>query len=265
MLIIFLISYRIIFTSKFLLNMFFIRTLQFFCYNHSVIYSMNMKIKILCGKDASEAVGVAVIIDIFRAASTEAYILNNNARYILPVGTIEEALLLKEENPSYVLIGENDGLKPDGFQYGNSPFEVLNVDFTGKVIIHRSTAGTKGVIAAKDCDEIIFGSFVTAKSIFNYIKAKNPEIVSIVAMDGKDTEDDMFAQYLASSLNNKSTNFEQILYKLKEHLASQRFLDETNTAFPKEDFDLCLDIDRFDFICKIQKEGGNLISRRLDI
>src|SRR5215204_2119164 len=95
-------------------------------------------------KDADKATGLAIVIDVFRAFTTEAYIFANGASKIIPVLDLEEAYKLKKENPEYLLVGERKGIKPEGFDFGNDPSEVVNVDFTGKTIIHTTSNGTKG-------------------------------------------------------------------------------------------------------------------------
>ena len=124
-----------------------------------------MKIHLV--NDAKQAKGVAVVIDILRAATVAAFILGNNAKYIIPVKTKEEAFELKKAHPDYILIGENNGYKIKDFDYGNSPSEIKAIDFTGKVVVHRSSNGTQGLVNAQSADEIIFGSFVTFSAIKN--------------------------------------------------------------------------------------------------
>jgi len=75
---------------------------------------------------AIEATGLTVIIDVFRAFSTECFVFQNGAKYIIPVLTLEEAYELKRQNSDYVLMGERGGVRPEGFDYGNSPTEILS-------------------------------------------------------------------------------------------------------------------------------------------
>ena len=81
---------------------------------------------------AKQARGLAVIIDVFRAFSTACYVVRNGAEEIIPVGDVELAYQLKEENPGCVLMGERKGQKLPGFDYGNSPTEIETVGFSGK-------------------------------------------------------------------------------------------------------------------------------------
>ena len=84
---------------------------------------------------ATRATGTVAIIDVFRAFTTAAVALANGAARILMVSTVEEALALCDAGIGQLCTGEVHGRSPDGFDFGNSPFEVSTVDFTGKTII----------------------------------------------------------------------------------------------------------------------------------
>ena len=63
---------------------------------------------------AKQARGLTVIIDVFRAFSTACYVVRNGASEIIPVGDVELAYQLKEENSDCVLMGERKGkILPD--------------------------------------------------------------------------------------------------------------------------------------------------------
>ncbi len=52
-------------------------------------------------------------------------------------------------------------------------------DLKGKTVIHTTTAGTQGLINASGADIVITGSFVNAGAIIRFIKALNPDLVSL--------------------------------------------------------------------------------------
>lgn len=93
---------------------------------------------------AQRATGTVAVIDVFRAFTTAAVVLANGASRILIVSGVEEALALRDAGIVDICIGEVGGKAPPGFDYGNSPFEVSSVDFSGKTIIQRTSAGTQG-------------------------------------------------------------------------------------------------------------------------
>lgn len=91
---------------------------------------------------AEKASGSAAIIDMFRAFTTAAVALDNGASHIVMVGTLEEALALRDSGRGQVCMGEVRGRAPAGSDFGNSPFEIASVDFGGQTIVHRTSAGT---------------------------------------------------------------------------------------------------------------------------
>lgn len=197
-----------------------------------------------------QATGLTVIIDIFRAATVAAFLLDKGVEKILSVATPEEAFAYKAEHPDVILVGEDRGIKIPGFDYGNSPCEIQNVsDLKGKTVVHRSSQGTQGIVNAKQASEIIFGSFVTCQAIVDYIATKQPSVVSVVAMDGEGSEDDHFADYLIAKVTGKpAVPIVQITEKLRQHPGGARFLDPNVKEFLEDDFYLCLDVDAFDFV-----------------
>ena len=153
-----------------------------------------MEVKILhLLEGAKQAKGITVIIDVFRAFTVETYLSKNGAAKIIPVGDMQFAFDYKKDHPDAILCGERGGKIIDGFDYGNSPSQVEHVDFTGKTVIHTTSAGTQGIANATGADEIIAGNLVAAKAIARYIRAKNPEHVSLVCMGlagGRQTDED---------------------------------------------------------------------------
>ncbi len=230
-----------------------------------------MKIDVLFGVEgAKSAKGITVIIDVFRAASTAAYILNREAKYIIPVSDPKEAFRLKENNPDYILVGEERGIIIEGFDIGNSPYEINKNDLKNKIVVFRTSQGTQGIVNAENADEIIFGSFPQAGAIVEYIQNKKPEIVSLVSMGGiaeinkagKGGEDDKFAEYIKARLLNESAEIDLIIKYLKEHECSNRFLDPNIPEFPSEDFALCLAADIYNFVPKVEALNDRVIIKK---
>ena len=98
---------------------------------------------------AAEATGTAVIIDVFRAFTTAAIALRNGAVRIVMVDDLEAALALRTDGVCRYCMGERRGLKPEGFDFGNSPAELLERDFTGASLAQTTSNGTRGIFAAR--------------------------------------------------------------------------------------------------------------------
>lgn len=215
-----------------------------------------MKIEILqLTEGAKKAKGTTVVIDVFRAFSTACYLFAAGAEKIIPVEQIDEAFQLKNQIPEALLLGERNEKKVDGFDFGNSPTHLLSHDFSGKTIIMTTSSGTKGLMNATGADEILSGSFVNARAIINYLNKKNPENLSLVCMGYEGhtpTQEDTFlAEYIRAKIVGLPIDFEQMKETLRTGDGA-RLLDPANNEWsPATDFDLCLDLDRFDFVLKL--------------
>lgn len=205
---------------------------------------------------AKKAEGLTVVIDVFRAFSVACYVSHNGAKTILPVGDIHEAYKLKQNNPGYILIGERYERVPEGFDYGNCPTHILHKDFTGKTIVHTTSAGTQGLVNATNATERITGSFVNAPAIVRYIKSQKPAVVSLVCMGYSmkhPTEEDTFcAEYIKNCLEEKSVDFDNVKEIIRNTSAKRLFAPENQSFSPSSDFDLCMDLGRFDFVLKAE-------------
>ena len=224
--------------------------------------SLNIEILHLI-EGAKQARGLTVIIDVFRAFSTAGYAVRNGAVGIIPVGDVDLAYQLKEENPDYVLMGERKGKRLPGFDFGNSPTEIQSVDFTGKTIIQTTSAGTQGFAYAHHADELITGSFVNAEAIVNYIQKRAPQKVSLVCMGTwalkPNDEDSLCAKYIADRLNHQKIGTKKITTRLKESKSARIFFDPEVIWATEEDFELCLNIGLCDFVLIAEKHSDDLL------
>jgi len=217
-----------------------------------------MKIKILEFADGAErAKGTTVIIDVFRAFSVACYAFDSGAVRIIATDEAEKAFNLRNSYQNCVLVGERNERKIEGFDFGNSPTEIIKTDLTGKTVIQTTTAGTAGLINAVNAENLLAGSIVNAGAIVKYIKAINPAAVSLVAMGyrGKISaeEDLLCAEMIAAGIRNKSEDFQKRINDLRLGSGS-RFFNPGNIEFsPPTDFFLCTMKDRFNFILKAQR------------
>lgn len=240
-----------------------------------------MEINILQLLDgARDARGLTVIIDVFRAFSTACYAYDRGASGIFPIGEIGMAYQIKEQNPEFVLVGERNEQKPPGFDFGNSPAHLLNENLTGKTIVHTTSSGTQGIANAKNADEIITGSFVNAGAIVKYIQQKNPEKVSLVCMgyacEYPTDEDTLCAEWIKNELEDAQTGYTgSEKGKLKRYAemveiikngSGARFFDpEKQSWSPQADFELCLYLNRFEFVLKVENDGKMNYLKRIDV
>ena len=153
---------------------------------------------------ATEARGTALIIDVFRAFTTASVAFSRGAEKIVLVAEVEEALDLLARGVGDLCMGEVGGVRPEGFHFGNSPFEMSSAEVRGKTLIQSTRAGTVGVSAARRADSIYAVSLVIAASTVEAVRRRAPELVTIVAMGGEGAyrtdEDEQCALYLRNLL-----------------------------------------------------------------
>jgi 2-phosphosulfolactate phosphatase len=230
-----------------------------------------MNIKILeFTEGARNARGVTVIIDVFRAFSAECYACDSGASRIIATGSPDEAFKLKKKYSNPVLAGERDETKIEGFDFGNSPTELLKADLTGKTLIHTTTAGTNGLINAINADLVLTGSIVNAKAIADYIKAINPAQVSLVAMGYRamiSAEEDLLcAEIISKMLNDQPVDYEEKISELRNSSGRRFFIPDNIYFSPPTDFFLCTILNKFNFVLRAERRyDGNIDLMKIDL
>lgn len=216
---------------------------------------MNIRILELI-EGAKAATGLTVIIDVFRAMTVEAYVIENGAKDLIPIGDIAQAYAYREAHPGTILMGERGGAICPGFDFGNSPSAVKDVDFTGKTVVHTTSAGTQGVANATGASEILTGSLVNAKAIAEYIKNSGAEDVSLVCMGlaGVEStrEDTLCAEYIKALVEGTPIDLAAGIEECKK-TSGAKFFDPNDPVFPEEDFWLSVEADKFPFVLHVEQ------------
>lgn len=204
---------------------------------------------------AREARGLAVVIDVFRAFSVACYATAGGARRIHPVAAIEDALALKARHPDWLFIGERHARRVEGFDFGNSPTDISAADLVGRTLVHTTHAGTQGLRAAMDADEVLTGSLVNAAAICRYIASRRPPRVSLVRMGHEArercAEDDLCAELIAARLAGRDFDTGSVRERLAVADSAQKFFDPAADWAPRTDFELCTAVDHFDFVLRL--------------
>ncbi len=145
---------------------------------------------------------IVVVVDIFRATSCMVSGMSNGVKAIHPVATVEECFALGEQG--LVTAGERSGVKVEGFDIGNSPFEYLDDSMIGKSIAVSTTNGTRTILASLDAKEILIGAFLNLNATAEYLATKNSDLV-IHCAGWKGTvniEDSLYAGALINALKD---------------------------------------------------------------
>jgi 2-phosphosulfolactate phosphatase len=169
-----------------------------------------------------------VVIDVLRATSTIVTGLAQGAEAFLPVGTLEEAQAQHVRNPQAKLAGERHGLKPSGFDFGNSPREMTAATVSGQTLIHTTTNGTRALQACAGASEIIVAALLNFQAVLDHVRQHPALVVLVCAGTGQDfaLEDAFLAGALAHAL--EPTHPAGALYRAWSHQTEQVLLRSVN-------------------------------------
>lgn len=210
--------------------------------------------------DTNKIVGFTIVVDVLRAFSVSYYIIENNPKRYIITDSIEHAFFLRSRIKDSVLVGERQRIKVPGFDFDNSPTEIIDRDFKDKTIIHTTTAGTKGLMAQSSNNEVVVGSFVNAMALVNYVKNEGIDKVNIYCTSNGE-EDYYFATYLKSTLLGEGADFDSIYKTLKDGIG--KGLSEEGIV-PYSDFEYCMQLNRFNKILRRKIVNNGLYDVELE-
>lgn len=125
---------------------------------------------------------VVVVIDVLRATSVMVTALNNGCTEVIPVSHVEEAReIVKDNREKYILGGERNALKIEGFDYSNSPLDYTRENIQGKTLVMTTTNGTKAIKNVKGADRIFIASMINGKAVADKLIELNKDVVFINA------------------------------------------------------------------------------------
>jgi 2-phosphosulfolactate phosphatase len=124
-----------------------------------------------------------VVLDVLRASSTITVALNNGAREVIPVASIESAVKISGSLFGEVTLrgGERNGKMIEGFNLGNSPLEYSESAVKGKSIIYCTTNGSVALAKSRYARALIVGSFLNLTTVVEFVKDENKDFLFICA------------------------------------------------------------------------------------
>jgi 2-phosphosulfolactate phosphatase len=212
---------------------------------------------------AHEAEGVVIVIDVLRAFTTAAYAFNVGALKIYPVKSIEDAFSLKRRLPGSMIMGERDGIQPEGFDFGNSPASICRADLTGLTLIQRTSAGTQGIVGAINAERLFAASFVVAEATAQHIWQLDPNVVSLIITGeskGRDGDEDLACgEYIQSLITGDSPNPAEYIARVSRSTVGKSLWAGKNQVISKLDYLMTVQVDIFPFSMPIRREDDLLI------
>lgn len=159
--------------------------------------------------DAKDIDGLGVVIDVFRATTTIACLIQARAEKVI---VLPDANQIKNfiSKPDHICFSE---VVSEGFD--NSPLTALPKLLKGKTAVISTANGTKSIIACRNCEQVITASFVNIDAVVEYLIEIQPPKISILAAgiveeDKERMEDSLCAETLRNRLTGIAVDQTQI-------------------------------------------------------
>uniref|UniRef100_A0A7C4VTJ7 Probable 2-phosphosulfolactate phosphatase n=1 Tax=Fervidobacterium thailandense TaxID=1008305 RepID=A0A7C4VTJ7_9BACT len=140
------------------------------------------------------------VVDVLRASTTIITAIANGAVEVIPVKSIEEAL--EHRAKGYLVCGERGGLKPQGFDLGNSPLEYTKERILGKKICITTSNGTRALLKAHTLSRHVYiGGFVNLSALVEKLAEFEKILILCSGNEGRVSfEDSLLAGAIVSRI-----------------------------------------------------------------
>lgn len=207
-----------------------------------------------------------VVIDVLRSFTTAAVALAQGASAVYPVDGVAAALALAGRMQNPVSVGAVVGGDPaPGFDFGNSPSQLMQADLAGKTVVLSTAAGVRGLQRFRQARQLYAASLVGARATAEAIRAAGAEEVCFVItgewVDRDGDEDIACADYIEALLRGEPTAPEQFAQRVRDSDFGRRFMAGTWPNLPRADLELAAHPDLFSFAMPVRREGEHLVIR----
>jgi 2-phosphosulfolactate phosphatase len=150
----------------------------------------------------------AVVVDVFLATTTLLTILENGARRVFPVASLEEAEEASAglDAPNVLRGGEQDAARIEGYDQGPFPDEYRPETVAHRDVVFVTTNGTRAIADAAPAERVLLGCLRNAPAVARYLEASGTDSVYLVCAGsaGRFTvEDFLGAATILSGMNTE--------------------------------------------------------------
>jgi 2-phosphosulfolactate phosphatase len=202
---------------------------------------------------------LVVVVDIFRATSCMVTGMAHKLGSIYPVATIEECTALGKKG--MVMAGERGGKKVEHFDIGNSPYDYMDKQWSGRNIAVSTTNGTITIKKSNGADEILMGAFLNLVATVKYILRQSKDVLIHCAgwKGAPNLEDSLYAGALIEKLipiyhlDGDSSLLAHALYQNNKDRLLNAAKDSAHAHRLSKlgiikDIEFCMTLDQFDVV-----------------
>ena len=148
---------------------------------------------------------VVVVIDVLRACTLAPILFGRGLETLYLCSSIRRARRVAEAQ-DVLLIGERNGLPPEGFNYGTSPAEILRADLEGRSAVLISDNAPRALEQTAGARHVLLGSLYNADAVVARAAALAEHEVALVCTGfrgDEDLDDTLCAGYLTAQLKRR--------------------------------------------------------------
>jgi 2-phosphosulfolactate phosphatase len=148
----------------------------------------------------------AVVVDVFLATTTLLTILENGARRVFPVASLQEAEEAREKLDAASVLrgGEQDAERVEGYDHGPFPDEYPPGVVANKDVVFVTTNGTRAIADAAPAERVLLGCLRNAPAVARYLEASDSVYLICAGAGGRfNIEDFLGAAAVLSCMDTK--------------------------------------------------------------
>lgn len=143
---------------------------------------------------------VVVLIDVLRTCTVAPLLFDSGVAGLALTPSLKQARSSGADGT--LLVGERQGVPPEGFNHGNSPVQLVGADVKGKQIVMVSENAPRWIDRMTNGSTLMLGSLYNAAAVADLVVSLKPARVDLVGagFSGEPDLDDMVAAALIANL-----------------------------------------------------------------
>lgn len=215
---------------------------------------------------------VNIVIDVIRAFTTTHMAFEHGATEVLLAGEVDQAFALKEQFPDYVLAGERDAVKIDGFDLGNSPLDCTDCDLDGRGMILTTTNGVRATLHAMHDGWVLVTGYTNAAQTADFVRKLvdkgEARTINLLASNPTGDDDLACAEFIrARILDTDAIDHDEVVRRVRACESAQKFLDPEpeNKKFDRRDVEIAMTPRRSNFVMLVEDRSGQPVIKKKKI
>lgn len=134
------------------------------------------------------------VIDVVRATTSLAVMGERAVAAVQIAPDLPQARAMAASQPGVLLVGEEGGLAPSGFDYSNSPATLAAAELAGRTVVFATTNGTRALVAAQalGADIIITAALRNARAVADFALRQSACVLICAGRGQRAALDDLF-------------------------------------------------------------------------